>query len=68
MAQKLYQAKKHFSSALVGGKIPGDRFFYGEESAQRMIDDGLIELVEETKPAPKADIETKPRKQKKAKK
>ena len=63
---KLYRAKKHFSSALVGGMNPGDTFYFGEESAKKWVDEGLIELMEETKPAQKAETETKPRKQRKA--
>lgn len=65
MAQKLYRAKKHFSSALVGGKIPGDTFYFGEDSAKNWIADGLIELAEEAKPEPKVELETKPVKRKK---
>lgn len=57
--QKLYRAKKTFSSALVGGKIPGDVFVFGEESAKKWIEDGLIEPVE---------METKPQELKKSKK
>lgn len=63
---KLYRALKHFDSALVGGKIPGDTFYYGEDSAKPLIEEGLIELVRETKPAPAAKKETKPKATKKS--
>jgi len=62
---KYYRALKMFSSPLVGGKIPGDIFQYGEESAKVLIDQGLI-VEHEVKPAKEAVKEVK--KAKKSKK
>jgi hypothetical protein len=57
--QKHFRTLKQFQSPLVGSKIKGDLFTYGEESAQEWVKLGLIEVV---------SIETKPQHTKKANK
>jgi len=62
---KFYKVLKEFQSPLVGNKIPGEVFQYGEESAKKWVDLGLIEESKvETKPKPAQKAETKPKKSK----
>jgi len=54
---KLFKVLKPFQSPLVGNKIKGEVFPYGEDSAKKWVDLGLIE---EDKAEAKPQTETKP--------